>query len=33
MERPAVAIFTQFLMRDLVHRMTDLVYAIEVNNI
>ena len=34
MERPAVAMFAQFiLLKDLIHRMTDLVYVIDVNNI
>ena len=32
MEKPAVAMFAQF-MRNLIHKMTDLVYAIDVNDI
>ena len=33
MERPAVATFAQFIMRNLTHRMTDLVYVTDVNDI
>ena len=32
MEKPAVAIFAQIIMRDSIHRMTGLVYIIDVNN-
>ena len=34
MERPAVAMFAQFiLLKDLIHRMINLVYVVDVNNI
>ena len=33
MERPAVTTFVQFIMRNLTHRMTDLVYVTDVNDI
>ena len=31
MERPEVAMFGQFIMRNLIHKMTDLVYVIDIN--
>ena len=33
MERTAVVMFAQFIIMDLIHRMADLVYVIDVNNI
>ena len=33
MERPALAMIVQFIIRNLIHKMTVLVYVTDVNNI